>query len=379
MKGALRRLALLGLVVGSAIAILVPIGSAGNRPGEASFDALPGTRVTVGQSIAYRATLTNTGKSTFTHVIFRMLVPYVLEGSPPYEGAELLQSTCPAEPVVITTSVGHEWTCDFGKLGRGGQLVLTSVWAPPSPTSGSCDGCLQTSGRWTIKEGLNDVGSANDTVPSKGIAIAASLISTSSTTEAGGYATNATQCSDPLGAGSLTTSQDLSASNVTSTTICLPSPLPTNAFDLGLATALLETAHQETDHGNPQFDASNVCIAALGQTCGTGYTPVDLSPNVVTVVLRGFADALPKNTKVTAVYHDGLQLPSCPKYGPTPANGCVVSITLVQSSSGWHTNAWTGRGRGGGDHGDHGDHEGSKGGGVWVAVVKASTNGRYTW
>jgi hypothetical protein len=376
MKGAMRRLVLLCLVVGSAIAIVVPtIGSAGNRPGEASFVALPGTRVTVGQSIAFRATLANTGKSTFTHVIFRMLVPYVLEGSPPYAEAQLLQSTCPTQPVVITTSGGHEWTCDFGKLDAGRQFALTSVWAPPTPTSGSCEGCLQTTGRWTIKEGLNDTASANDTVPSGGVPISASLLSSSSTTEAGGYATNAMQCSDPLGAGSLTTSQALSGSNVTSTTVCLPSPLPTDAFDLGLATALLETAHLGSDPGHQQFDASNVCIAALGQTCDAGYTPVDLSPNVATVVLRGFADALPKHTKVTAVYHDGVLLPSCPKNGPTPANGCVVSITLVQTSSGWHTTAWTGKGYGGG----HGDDGGSKGGGIWVAVVKSSTNGRYTW
>jgi hypothetical protein len=368
MRSGWGRLALLCLVALGAIAVLVPGGSAGNRTADASFAALPGFEVSAGQGIAYRATFTNTGKSTFTHVIFRMRVPFVpASGSQPYAEAQLVQSSCPTTPVVVTTANGPEWTCDFGKLRPGPQLVITTVWSPPTPASGACDGCLQTTGRWTVNEGVNDTTDVNDAFPAGGVSLAATILAAGSTTGAAGYATNAVQCSDALGQGSLTTNQAVDEGNVTSTTICLPSQLPIDTFDLGLSTTIDEKANAGGP-GHSQFDTSVVCIAALGQACEDGYTPADFSPNVVTIVLRGDADVLPKHTQITAVYHDGVQLPWCPASGPIPASGCVVSITLVHESS-WQTASLLGEGWG---HPHHG-------GGVWVAVVKSSTNGFYNW
>ncbi len=383
MRSGWRRLALLCLAAGTAIAIMVPWGSAGNRVGETFFDALPGpARVSYGKSIAYRSTLTNTGKSTFTHVIFRMSVPFVAAaGLQPYVEAAFVASNCPSTPVVVTTANGREWTCDFGKLTPGTpgtpQLVLTTVWtAPTLAQPEGCNGCLQTNGRWTIKEGVNDVADPNDTLPRGGTPVAATLLSPNSTTEAGAYQTNFDPCSNAFGQGSLTTSQNLDPqSNPNSTTACLPSPIPTNSIDFGLATKIVEGPLQSGDPGHSAFGRSTVCIAALGQTCEEGYVPANFSPNVTTIVLRGSADALPKNAKVTAVYHNNHLLPSCPSADP---NGCVVSITL-DSGSFTTTALSTTLGRGG-DHDDHhDDHHGDGKGGTWTAVVKASTNGWYTW
>jgi len=357
MRSGWRRLALLCLAAGSAIAIMVPAGSAGNREGsaEAFFGAVPGPgRVTYGEDIAYRATFTNTGKSTFTHVIFRMRIPFVAaSGSQPYAEATFMASTCPSTPVVVSTPSGPEWTCDYGKLvpGKAGtpQLVLTTVWRVPTLTlpGGCTSACLQTNGRWTIKEGVNDVADPNDAFPPGGVPDNATLLSTSSPTEAGGYETNLTPCTDPLGAGNLHTGLALDPTgNPVSTTVCLPSPIPFDSVNLGLSTTLLEGPSQAGDPGHPEFGRATVCIAALGDICDGDYVPQDFSPNVATVVLRGTTAALSGHTAVTQIFHNGFLLPSCPSADP---NGCVVSITT--------------------------DHDS----GVVTAVVEAATNGHFNW
>lgn len=322
--------------------------------GEATFQALPGpARVTYGEAVAYRATFTNTGKSTFTHVIFRMGVPTVPASvSQPATAATLVASTCPSAPVVVSRASGPEWTCDFGKLkpGKPGtpQLVLTIVWKAPSlGLPNGCDDCLQSNGRWKIKEGVNDTADPNDTFPFGGSNAPATLLSSSSPSEAGSYETDFDPCTDALGAGSLGTSQALSkSSNPNSTTICLPSPIPTNSVDLGLASTILEGPSQPGDQGHAAFGRSTVCIAALGEVCADGYTPANFAPRVTTTVLRGSADALPRYTTITAVYHDNHLLPWCPSTDP---NGCVVSITYDK----WKR--------------------------TWTAVIQSATNGFYNW
>ena len=81
MRFGLRRVVLACVVIASALAVLVPAGSAGPRMVHFVFEAVPGPgQVTYGESIAYKAQISNTSGTTLTHVIFRMRKPFV--GSP---------------------------------------------------------------------------------------------------------------------------------------------------------------------------------------------------------------------------------------------------------------------------------------------------------
>lgn len=373
MRFGVRRLALACLVMVGAIVVMVPGGSAGNREDstEQFFDAVPGPgAVTYDENIAYRATFTNTGNSTFTHVVFRMRVPFVAaSGSQPYVEATPVDDTCPSTPVTINTVNGPEWTCDLGMLGPGtageAQLVLTSVWRVPALTlAGDCPGCLVTNGRWTIKEGLNDGSDLNDAFPPGGIPVAATLLSAESetldstdTTLAGGYEIEA--CTSPLAEGSLRTKPSLNASsNPVSTTVCLPT-IPSNATDLGLATTIVEGPLQPGNPGHAALGRSDVCVATLGTNCGVfgDYTPQLFdADHPITVVLR-FADgALERNQTITRVWHnyDALTnpdpLPLCTPPNPVPLNGCLVQPP---------------------DRSNGRDK-------VWTAIVKTLTNGWFT-
>lgn len=366
MELRLRRIALACLVTLGAIVVMVPGGGAANRTAEVSFDAFPGpARVTYGENIAYRATFTNVGNSTFTHVVFRMRVPFVAAtGTQPSVEATPVGDTCPSTPVVINTANGPEWTCDFGQLGAGTagtpQLVLTTVWKVPTLSlAGGCEDCLQTNGRWTINEGVNDITDPNDAFPPGGEPVTATLLAadtatldSTNTTEAGGYETSLDPCNDPFGAGSLHTKQNPNAaSNKVTTTVCLPSPIPFNEVDLGLATTILEGPSQPGDPGHQGLGRSTVCVATLGDNCDGTYTPHNFvtddfgTDDPMILVFRIADDALTNGEKITQVFHNGVALPPC-----ETADDCVVSIE-----------------RSGGPVK------------VWIIVVKAASNGFYNW
>ena len=333
-----------GVCVAVAAAIVVSGGNAGNREAEWSFDAVPGPgRVTYGENIAYRAAFTNVGKSTFTHVAFRMRVPQAVVGGASVS-ATALASTCPTTPVIVQASSGPEWVCGFGKLRPGTrgveQLVLSVVWqigAPGSPAT--CSNCLATNGRWTIKEGVKDTADPNDAFPAGGKNVAATLLDASSgaaLVEAGGYELP-TACTDPLGAGSLRTAQVVSLANKVSTTVCLPG-FAVSGSSLGLATTILES---DLDDGNPAghpgLGRSAVCVAALGQNCGAegSYTPfVFATP--ITFVFRISGAALSYHDKITQVFHNGQALPACPSANP---NGCYTSIAYDKWAKVWTVQA----------------------------------------
>ena len=327
------------LLAAGVVAILattvVAVGTAANRDAEFSFDAFPGPgRVTYGENIAYRATFTNTGGSAFTHVIFRMRVPYVETGSPPFAQATAVSSTCPSTPVVVNTTSGPEWTCTFGKLtpGTAGtpQLVLTVVWkVPDSTATANCDNCLKTNGRWTIKEGVNDPADPNDAFPPGGKPVSATLLAAGNnaaeTLAAGGYETGAASCTSPASPGNLRTQPVISLANPVSTKFCLPAfTLPVGSSELGYATTITETS------GNARH--AEVCIAALGTNCAPGYVDANFSPQLVTHVFQVADAALPKGFKITQVFHNGVLLTpaTC-----TASGECVLSIDLDNKTKIW--------------------------------------------
>ena len=359
-----RRLALACLVIVSA-AVAVAGGSAANRDGDPHFDAVPGPgRVTYAENIAYRATFTNLGGSTYTQVKFRMLVPYADFGSKPQ--ASFVKSTCPSNPVTVSTTRGLEWICSFPNIGPGTpgtpQLVLTVVWKVPTLASvDNCDGCLKTNGRWTIKEGINDNVDPDDAFPENGIDLASTLLSAelqeldpTNANEAGGYETELEPCADALGAGSLRTKPTLHATlNPVATTVCLPSPIPSDEDDLGLATTILEEPGDDGNPGgHPYLGRAVVCIADLGENCGVegSYDPYDFGTDApVTFVFRIDDAALLKGDKITQVFHNSFELPTCVS-NPAFEHGCVVTIMPPKGKIKF-----------------------------WTVVAKARTNGPWNW
>ena len=259
--------------------------------------------------------------------------------------ATALASTCPTTPAIVQAAGGSDWVCSFGKLKPGTpgveQLVLSVVWQATSPSGSptTCSGCLTTNGRWTIKEGVNDTADPNDAFPAGGKNVAATLLDASSgaaLVEAGGYELP-TACTDPLGAGSLRTKQAVSVANKVSTTVCLPT-FAVSGPNLGLATTILES---DLDDGNPaghpSLGRSAVCVAALGQNCGTegSYTPfVFATP--ISFVFRISGAALSYHDKITQVFHNGQPLPACPSADP---NGCYTSIAYDKWTKVWTVQA----------------------------------------
>jgi hypothetical protein len=347
MKGA----RLLGVAAAAIVAAFLAVsGSAGNRTGEFTFDAFPGPgRVTYDEIIAYKATFTNVGNSTFTQAAFRMRIPYAQVGSPPYAQASFVSSTCPTTPVVVQAPAGPEWVCGFGKLtpGQAGtpQLKLTVLWRAPTLASpDDCPGCLKTNGRWTIKEGVNDTADPNDAFPPGGKNVDATILSSgpgsTETLLAGGYETQAVAtCDAHTSPGNLRTNPLISLTNPVSTKFCLPAfTLPTGSQDLGYVTTITETS------GNAR--RSEVCIAALGTTCGAGYVDANFSPKLVTHVFQVAAGALPAHYAITQVFHNGVLLTgaTCAATGD-----CVVSISFDSAT------------------------------GIWTIVATSPTNGLWDW
>ena len=347
------RLALASLAVVAA-GILATGGSAGPRLADVTFDAFPGPgQVTYGEQIAYKATFKNTSGTTLTHVIFRQSYPKAngVE-STPVPG----KNTCPVAPVTITKADGsHVWTCDFGNLSaNAAPVALTVVWQvpPQGSATASCiastpTDCLTSNGRWTVKEGVNDVSDPNDAFPSAaGIDRSASLLLSGSSgveaLRAGGYETQGSSCANG-GSGNLRTNPDVGLGNPVSTMVCLPTfTIPsTNLVDLGYVTEITELLG-DAHH-------SELCVSVLGTDCSVGYTPATFPLPGITLVFRVADAALPKGYKITGISHNG-GLPVT--QGLCDSSGfCVVSIDLVNV-------------------------QGTK---TWVMVVTTPTNGSYTW
>jgi uncharacterized repeat protein (TIGR01451 family) len=316
MKRARGRLMVACLVV-AASAVAIAGGSAGNRVATPTLEAVPGPgAVSYGQNIAYTATFSNDGNSTFTHTTFTMPPPVITATG---ETTTFVKASCGS-----LDSAGA-LTCDFGSLNAGGSVRLTVVWnVPAGDSKPGCTGtnCLVASSTWQIKE--NKATNSNETFTQTANA---DLIGTSPTEpvsnqlRAGGY--EIAPCA--AGSPSLSTSQSVSKTNPVATSFCLPS-FTTNATDLGLATTITETA------GSAR--TSEVCVAALGQNC-PGGSRADFGPTggVISFKFLVSADALPKKYEITKVFHDGHEVTAATCAAD---NECVTSIKLDRK-----TNVWT--------------------------------------
>lgn len=334
MKGVWGRLALCVVALATAVTIVAG-GSAGPRAGTATFAAFPGPgQVTYDELIAYRATFQTTSGSTLTHVKLRQTVPVV--GT---RAATIETSTCPTAATTVSTPTGPEWVCDFGQVPAGSpELKLTIVWRAPILTGDldGCSGCLVSTGRWTVKEGVNDPADPNDTF-GKTTTYATMLAGDGSqeTLVAGGYEMASTSCGTAGGAGNLHTLPGISVpGNPISTTFCLPvgafTLIPSGSADLGYATTISETA------GNARH--TEVCIAALGTNCGAGYVDQNffVIGSVVTVVIQ-VADAAiqtpaPGRETITSVSHNDVPMTAATC---ASAGDCVVSINLDNKTKIW--------------------------------------------
>ena len=334
MKGAWGRIAM-GAVAVATAATIVAGGSAGPRAGIATFAAFPGPgQVTYDELIAYRATFENTSGSSLTHVRFRQSVPVV--GT---LAATIETSTCPTTPTTVSTPTGPEWVCDFGQVPAGSPVLkLTIVWRAPilAGDLDGCIGCLVSTGRWTVKEGINDPGDPNDTF-GKTTTFATMLAGDGGqeTLTAGGYEMASTSCGTAGAAGNLHTRPVISVpGNPISTTFCLPvgafTLIPPGSGDLGYATTIAETA------GNAR--RTEVCIAALGTNCGPGYVDQNffVIGAVVTVVIQ-VADAAiqtpdPGRETIESVSHNGVPMTAATC---ATAGDCIVSITLDSKTKTW--------------------------------------------
>ena len=327
MKRARGRLVVACLAVAAA-AIAVAGGGAGNRVGTPTLEAVPGPgAVSYGQNIAYTASFSNDGSSTFTHATYTMAPPVIQATG---ETATFVKASCGS-----IDSAGV-LTCDFGQLRSGELDRLTVVWNVPAGDSKvGCTDCLVANSTWLINENKSTNG--NETFTQ---AETADLIGSSATEpvnnqlRAGGY--EITGCT--TGGSSLNTNQAVSKSNPVATSFCLPG-FSTTTTDLGLATTITETA------GNPH--GSEVCVAALGQNCPAG-TRADFgsSSGVITFTFRVSADALPKNYQITKVFHDGHEVTSTTC---STDNECVKSIKFDKKTN------------------------------IWTIVTTAETNGPWSW
>lgn len=369
MRVGVRRFVLACVVAASALAVLVPGGSAGPRAISFTFEAVPGPgQVTYGENIAYKAQISNTSGTTLTHVIFRMRKPFVGSPTAPDLEAGFKNSTCPqngGKGVTVTYADGtSEWTCDFGNLpawtGATAQVTLSVVWGVPASTATTdCDtdgGCLKARARVSVKEGLSDQTNPNDLFVNPDVPatlLAADSADSQNTKSAGGYEIEGQACTDASGPSSLLTKQKLDVvSNKVSTMVCL-TQIPTSATNLGLATTILEGLSHPGNPGFAQLETSDVCVAAPGVNCGaygTYLAQVFDADHPMIVVLRIPDALLLKNQTLTKVWHNYDPDPNSPTYNPNPLslcgssavplNGCLVANPTL-SKGGANDRFWT--------------------------------------
>ena len=214
MKHARGRLLVACLVV-AASAVAVAGGSAGNRVGTPTLEAVPGPgAVSYGENIAYTASFSNDGNSTFTHTTFKMAPPVIQATG---ETATFVKASCGA-----VDSAGV-LACDFGNLNARAVARLTVVWNVPAgdskPGLHRAPTASSPTSTWQINENKSTNG--NETFQQSA---GADLIGTSpqdpvsNQLRAGGY--EITSCA--AGGSSLSTNQAVSKSNPVATSFCLP-------------------------------------------------------------------------------------------------------------------------------------------------------------
>ena len=312
-------------VFGAAIAVAG--GSAGNRTADVTFEYLPGDSFTIGETFATETKITNLGSSMFTQLEVHHLIPSVVGSAPDPE--TLLASSCGA---VIE---GDEAVCRFDQLPAKGAITVTFLWQ--AATSGAA---VSTNGYWIIKEGKATNG--NEFFPFGNNPFLATLLGNDPTSErkrAGGYETAGVATCD-AGQGNLHTNPALTKDDPVSSTLCLPAgfTIPPGSFALGYSADITEKSEKPAVGSHKELGQSVVCVAALGEACGTGHTPANWGTLRARQIFRILQDALKGPKEITEVFHNGVKLPSCTA-NPDFADGCVVAI--IPPAEGVSPEVWT--------------------------------------
>ena len=309
-------------VIGAAIAVAG--GGAGNRVPAGTFEAIPAPgSVTYGKTIAYGATYANVNKANFTHVVFRQFRPVATFGGQKYP-ATLVKKSCGAlDEKGDADPTNDELVCDFGELRPDDPPEeLTVVWqAPTIPSPTGCGACLASDAVWLIKEGKPTNG--NESQPFHRDVELLGNQGTEELLRASSYVLPEDVDPNclPGGFNLSTNNQPLSKDNPVTSGFCLP-PFVTDAVHLGLAVTITEFK------GNAR--RSDVCVAALGETCGVDYAAADFGPDVVLYVFNVYGPAL-KGGPITAVSHNGEVLtPETCKREENPE--CLVSLTYDKTT-----------------------------------------------
>jgi len=334
-------------VIGAAIAVAG--GSAGNRDGLATFEALPGPgAVSYGENIAYRSSFdnTNTTGSVFTQIRFVQTRPKGTIGTTTVMAANVVKTSCAATAWSIDTKndtdpANDEFVCNVQQQLRPEDepAKVVVVWSIPADIAspGGCQSCLKSEAKWLIKERKSTNG--NETFLPVPVEVSASLLAgdgSNETLRAGGYELGACSGSSK----SLSTNQAISLGNPVTSSFCLPL-FATSGVNVGIATSITEL------DGNAR--RSEVCIAALGATC-PGGAAMEFD-SAITFEFRVWDAALPAGYKITQVVHNGQPLPRCDSpEAATSLEGCVVDIIAPKGNPK-----------------------------IWTIIVQAETNGPFTW
>jgi uncharacterized repeat protein (TIGR01451 family) len=300
------------LAVGGALAVVAADAPANNRNPSAVLSGLPGpTTVTYGKNIAYTATFENTGKSMFTKVRFSNPIPTTTLGGTTYP-ATFKYASCPG------TLTATAFVCDeIPQLGPGEEARVRIVWGTPSvdgSTSTGCqlsDACLTNFVVWSIKEGTGKEGSAGpDTFVSN--TVETSLLVVPDATKAGGYPLSA--CTDPASQVTLQTNPSVGPANPIATKVCAPQMPQGDVFNPGLVVVIEEGPRGPNEPG--VTEVSEICMPQPGETCpSTTRFPFDsAAPATFTFTIAN--STLPKGTKITKVFHDGLLVSTDPAVFP---------------------------------------------------------------
>jgi hypothetical protein len=105
--------------------------------------------------------------------------------------------------------------------------------------------------------------------------------------------------------------------------------LPDGSIFFGYASWIVESFSQQHPSAHPELGESDVCVAALGESCGAGHIPVNWGTERARQIFRILDSAITTNPrKIEQVTHNGVPLPPCtgPKADPDFAQGCVFPI-----------------------------------------------------
>lgn len=308
-----RRTGLLAIAAAVALAAAVgfalraPSAPAGNRDPLTTLAPNPGpSEISYGENVGYTATLANNQSSTFTKVVYRHKVPTTTIGgvSTP---ATLEYSSCePGRTSWPAFAAGSWYACPaLSQVHAGETATVLVVWkAPGLPTQGDGVTCgtafdcvLRSEGKWTIKEGTGNPGSAGpDTFP-VGPVSTPLYAASADLTKARGYVLDACSTGSSLETSVLT---PVGPTNKLYTRVCAPTVPGTtsNPLSPGLVVEIEETA---TGHITEDV---TICIPEPGESCVTGgYTPWAFTPKA-TFTFTIDNQTLPAGERIDSVLHD---------------------------------------------------------------------------